>query len=83
MNILLPKGAVVVDIGAHVGPHAIALAHQVGPTGRVYAFEPQRTLFNLLCGNAALNGYYNVKAEQLALSDKEGYVEVRTVGSMG
>jgi FkbM family methyltransferase len=34
------KGQTWVDIGAHYGYTAIALARCVGPTGRVFAFEP-------------------------------------------
>jgi FkbM family methyltransferase len=36
----LGKGAVVWDVGAHVGYHAMVFASLVGPGGRVYAFEP-------------------------------------------
>lgn len=33
-------GAVVLDIGANIGVHALPLARLVGPAGRVIAFEP-------------------------------------------
>src|SRR5947207_9715779 len=37
-NVLL--GETWVDVGAHYGYTAIALCRLVGPTGRVFAFEP-------------------------------------------
>ncbi|MEO5335799.1 MAG: FkbM family methyltransferase [Magnetospirillum sp. WYHS-4] len=53
-------GAVVVEAGANIGALTIPLARLAGPTGRVVAIEPQRALFNVLCGNLALNGLLNV-----------------------
>jgi len=41
----------ILDIGAHVGVHSVALAHLVGPKGRVFAFEPTPTTFKLLKKN--------------------------------
>ena len=35
------KGDTVVDIGANIGTVSIALAHAVGESGKVYAFECQ------------------------------------------
>lgn len=37
---LLRPGDVAFDVGAHVGRHTAPMAHCVGPTGRVLAFEP-------------------------------------------
>jgi len=33
-------GQTVVDVGANIGYFSVLLAHQVGPAGRVHAFEP-------------------------------------------
>lgn len=57
---LLRPGRVVLDIGAFIGSHTVYFAQQVGPHGRVYAFEPQRHAFQMLCGNVALNALTNV-----------------------
>jgi FkbM family methyltransferase len=52
----LRAGDVVYDIGANVGAYALVAAHRVGPTGRVFAFEPGYASFAHLCDNVVLNG---------------------------
>jgi len=68
-------GGVAVDVGANIGTHTLALAEMAGPTGRVYSFEPQRALFNLLCGNLALNRATNVRARHAAVGEAAGAIE--------
>ena len=53
---ILPQGAVAVDVGANIGTHPVGFARSVGPRGLVIALEPQRLVFQTLCGNVALNG---------------------------
>src|ERR1035441_6724268 len=57
---LIRPGMTVFDIGAHVGHYTLLAARIVGPTGRVYAFEPEPENFALLKRNVELNGYKNV-----------------------
>lgn len=59
---LLRSGDTVVEAGAHIGSLTLCLAHCVGPFGRVFAFEPQRNLFQMLCGSLALNEVTHVEA---------------------
>jgi FkbM family methyltransferase len=56
------------DVGANIGTHTLALARLVGPSGWVYAFEPQRQVHQVLCANMALNSIPNVDCERLAVS---------------
>ena len=49
-------GACVLDVGAHVGVHSVALARLVGPAGCVVAFEPAPRTAALLRRHARLNG---------------------------
>jgi FkbM family methyltransferase len=72
----LRPGDIALDIGANLGAHTIPLAQIVGPTGFVFAFEPQRILFNILCGNVALNELTNVKAFPLALARAPGQINL-------
>lgn len=48
-------GDTVLDIGANVGAHTLGLAQQVGPYGRVLAFEPTGFAFAKLTRNLSLN----------------------------
>jgi len=73
---LVPEGGFVVDAGANIGAYTIPLAHRVGRSGRVLAFEPFRLLFQLLTANVALNGLTNVFTHQVALGDAPGTVSV-------
>jgi len=69
-------GKDVIDVGANNGNFAIDFAHMVGDTGKVYAFEPQRIIYYQLCGNVFINGIDNIICKNLALGDKEGFVEI-------
>lgn len=64
---LLKPGMCVVEVGSNIGAHTVPLARIVGEGGRVYAFEPQRIIYNMLCANIALNGLFNIHAERIAL----------------
>ena len=64
---LLRPGMTVVEAGANIGAHTLGIAHLVGPTGRVLAFEPQRPIFQIMCANMALNGIACVEAHWAAV----------------
>jgi FkbM family methyltransferase len=80
---VLRPGDIAVDIGANIGAHTIPMAQLVGPTGFVFCFEPQRILFNILCGNVALNELVNVKAYPLALGRAPGQTRVMPLDYRG
>jgi FkbM family methyltransferase len=69
-------GAVVVEVGANIGTHTLFFARQVGPTGAVIAFEPQRVVFQTLCANMALNSVTNCQCYQQAVGAEPGEVRV-------
>lgn len=71
---LIHPGMVVVDAGAHQGYFTLLLAHLVGPTGRVLAFEPNQENRDLLQQSVYLNHIPHVSAYAWALSDKRGAV---------
>lgn len=48
---LVGSGDVVIEAGANIGAHTLLLSRLVGATGLVYAYEPQRIVFQTLCGN--------------------------------
>ncbi len=49
--------ATILDVGAHIGYFALLSARLTGPTGRVWAFEPNPRLFEILVKNIAENGF--------------------------
>ncbi len=63
---------IIIDGGANLGFHTVCFA-SLANKGKVYSFEPQPLIFNLLSTNILLNGETNiVKQFRLGLSDKEG-----------
>ncbi len=65
-------GHYVVDIGANIGTHTLAFARLVGERGRVFAFEPQRVVAQVLAANVALNSLTNVHTYHLGVGAKDG-----------
>lgn len=58
----------VLDVGANIGALTIPLARHAK---HVYAFEPQRLPFQMLCANLALNDIENVTAFPFIAADTE------------
>lgn len=73
---LVHPGELVVDAGANIGTHAVEFSRLVGPQGAVFAFEPQRLVFQALCANLAINQCVNVMAYREALGDEQGEIAV-------
>jgi FkbM family methyltransferase len=48
-------GMRVIDGGAFIGGHTLAFANQVGPTGKVFSFEPRTSVFKILEDNIRIN----------------------------
>lgn len=78
---VLRPGMTAVEVGANIGAHTLSLAKFVGPNGRVVAFEPQRSVFQLLCGNLALNGIEHVEAIHAAVGSEPGSIAVPRLDS--
>lgn len=72
---LVKPGMTVVEVGANIGAHSVALARSCFP-GALFLFEPQQRVFQILCANLALNGIQNAVAYPEACSDAEGVVVV-------
>ncbi|MCA9682302.1 MAG: FkbM family methyltransferase [Myxococcales bacterium] len=72
----LKPGEVVVDAGANIGYYTLLAARLVGPTGHVYAFEPEPEAVALLRRNVALNGYDNVTVVPKALGREAGTLQL-------
>lgn len=66
------EGMRAVDVGANIGYFTLLFARLVGPTGHVYAFEPEPRNFELLQRNVARNRYTNVTAVPKAVARVSG-----------
>ena len=67
---LLKPGMTVLDIGANVGVYSLALARRVGPTGKVYAYEPAGEPRRLLEKSKEANSAHNLEIVAAAVSDR-------------
>lgn len=66
---------VVLDVGAHLGSYTVPIARLIAPCGgKVYAFEPQRIVFQQLCGNVFLNRLDNCHLYNIAVGAHDGEV---------
>jgi FkbM family methyltransferase len=59
---LIRPGQRVADLGANIGYFTLLAARLVGPSGRVFAFEPEPRNFACLARNIALNDYGHAAA---------------------
>ena len=63
-------GDVVVDVGANIGYYTVLLADKVGNSGKVYAFEPDKTSFEILKKNIKENNLKNVVTVNAAVGSR-------------
>jgi FkbM family methyltransferase len=68
------SGQIFYDIGANIGVYTILAARQVGPKGKVYAFEPHAANFTRLIENVIQNRLQQVVVPcGVALDSREGF----------
>ncbi|MCX6719016.1 MAG: FkbM family methyltransferase [Candidatus Taylorbacteria bacterium] len=68
----IKEGMTVLDVGANIGVYTLKVANLVGPTGRVWAFEPDQNNYSSLTKNVNTNRYGNVTLINKAVADKTG-----------
>lgn len=73
---VIRPGAVIVEAGANIGTHTVPFSRIAGAAGRVFAFEPQRIVFQTLCANMALNSLTNVDCRWQAVGAEPGTIVV-------
>ncbi|RZL62621.1 MAG: FkbM family methyltransferase [Variovorax sp.] len=73
---IVQPGDVVLEAGANMGAHTVALSRLAGPGGQVHAFEPQGPTHQLLCANLVVNGCVNTRTYQSALGAASGWIEM-------
>lgn len=74
-SILDVTDPVIFDVGSNIGTWLTWVAHS-RPNASIYAFEPQPQVFQIMCGNLAINNIYNVLAYPMALGAESKWIEV-------
>jgi FkbM family methyltransferase len=67
---ILEPGQIVFDIGANIGYYTLLASQQVGPSGRVLAFEPFVRNIAYLQRHVLLNGADNVTVVPIACAER-------------
>jgi FkbM family methyltransferase len=79
----LERGQVAVDIGCHKGAYTYWMRRRVGPSGAVYAFEPQPKQVEYLRQAFSAMRYDNVVLVPMAVSDHCGQMELHVPDGQG
>jgi FkbM family methyltransferase len=69
---LIQPGDHIVDVGASYGCYCLSLANRVGPTGRVYAFEPNPEVSCFLEESVRVNAFNNIVVDHRGVSGGTG-----------
>ncbi len=72
LRAFLQPGSTVYDVGANIGYVTLMMAHHVGGSGRVFAFEALPANVERIRENMALNGLSNVTIVSAAVTDQCG-----------
>ena len=73
---IVGPGDVVLDIGANLGLVTMQLAHLVGESGRVHAFEPNPAMVEILTQTLERNAARNVELHSYGLGSEDGQIEL-------
>ena len=79
MSKFIMKDDVVFDIGSNIGAFTVPFAKKVGELGQVYAFEPQKVIYDLLQDNVNKNKLKNVKIFNVGMGKKKDELELNEI----
>ena len=79
MSKFIMKDDVVFDIGSNIGAFTVPFAKKVGELGQVYAFEPQKVIYDLLQDNVNKNKLKNVKVFNVGMGKKKEELELNEI----
>ena len=65
------------DVGSNIGTHSVPLAKEFGDQIQIRAFEAQRQVYYMLCGNIAVNGLRNVHCHHAAVGDQNTTMDIQ------
>jgi len=73
---LIKPGAFCIDVGGAYGRYAFPLSRMIGPSGKVYSFEPGSYSYKVFSFVKAYFGLKNVTLIKKAVSNKLGSIEL-------
>ena len=79
MSKFIMEGDVVFDIGANIGAFTVPLSKKVGKFGEVYAFEPQRIIYDILQNNVNKNNLSNTRVFNVGVGKNEEELELNDI----
>ena len=76
INYYLKEGMFFFDIGANIGLHSLFASKRVGIEGKVFAFEPCKSIYKRIIENIGNNNINNIYSYNLALGDVDSEAEI-------
>ncbi|MGL4976146.1 MAG: FkbM family methyltransferase [Bosea sp. (in: a-proteobacteria)] len=76
---VLQPGDNVIDVGANIGSLTVPIAKTIGPSGHVFAFEPQPRIFQVLAANCVLNHATNARLFHAGAGSVAGEIEIAEI----
>jgi FkbM family methyltransferase len=76
-NSILSIDANVIEVGSNIGMHTIPIAKLL-KKGKMFCFEPQRIVYQILCGNISINNLTNVYAFNQGCSHQNVNVKIQS-----
>lgn len=67
---------VIFDVGANIGTFTTWMATAFSQA-KIYCFEPQRLIFQMLCGNIAINNFDNCYVYNIGLGSENTRIEIQ------
>lgn len=77
LNAIVPIDGNVIEVGSNIGMHAVPIAKHL-KQGKLFCYEPQRVVYQILCGNIAINNLTNVHAFNKGCSHESGSIKVQS-----
>lgn len=76
---LASDGDVVLDVGTNIGDVLLHFARIVGPSGRVFGFEPDPASHARCVTNIGLNGFTNIVLSPIGLAHEDAELRLFTI----
>ena len=72
----IKKGDYVFDIGSNIGAFTVPFLKKIGKSGKVFSFEPQREIYEILKMNIDKNERHNIELFELGLGMEKTTIDL-------